>query len=77
MQASPRLLLQSSVAMTDQLPRTPCSSSVLYSPASGRVSETMPPSAFISLLPPLSSSSIELIMGLVVLFETPRRTGPE
>jgi hypothetical protein len=37
----------------------------------------MPPSATASLLSPLSSSSVELIPGLVVLSDAPRRTGPE
>ena len=37
----------------------------------------MPPLATGSLLSPLSSPSLELILGLVVLSDAPRRTGPE
>ena len=37
----------------------------------------MPPLATDSLLSPLSSSYLELIPGLVVLSDAPRRAGPE
>ena len=46
-------------------------------PRPAEVWSSMPPSATDSLLPPLSSSSLELIPGLVVLSDAPRRTGPE
>ena len=42
----------------------------------GEVRGSMPPSATGSLLAPLSSPSLELIPGLVVLSVAPRRTGP-
>ena len=51
----------------------------VYSPRPhpAEVWSPMPPLATASLLSPLSSSSLELISGLVVLSDAPRRTGPE
>ena len=46
-------------------------------PRPAEVWSPMPPSATDPLLAPLSSSSLELILGLVVLTDAPRRTGPE
>ena len=46
-------------------------------PRPAEVWSLMPPSATDSLLSPLSSSSLELIPGLVVLSDAPRRIGPE